>query len=108
MTGSHGGLIGGDPAAALRVNAFAAVFNDAGRIDGPGIGRLAVLDRRGILALCVATSSAMIGDAPSTFHSGVISSANRAAVASGAVIGEPLQDCLRRLAFKTTLRSAVP
>ena len=30
VTGSHGGLVGGDPAMALRTDAFAAVFNDAG------------------------------------------------------------------------------
>ncbi len=30
VTGSHGGLPGPDPAAALKVDALAAVYNDAG------------------------------------------------------------------------------
>src|SRR5215203_2771305 len=45
VTGSHGGLVGGDPAMALRTDAFAAVFNDAGiGIEEAGIGRLAALE----------------------------------------------------------------
>ena len=41
VTASHGGLVGGDPAMALRTDAFAALFNDAGiGIEQAGIGRL--------------------------------------------------------------------
>jgi len=94
VTGSHGGLIGGDPAAALRVDAFAAVFNDAGRSDGPGTSRLPVLEARGIAALTVAAGSARIGEAASSFHDGVISAANGTALAGGARLGEPVRTCL--------------
>ncbi len=52
VTGSHGGLVGGDPAMALRTDAFAAVFNDAGiGVEEAGIGRLAgarAARRRGV------------------------------------------------------------
>ena len=89
VTGSHGGLIGGDPAMALRVDAFAAAFNDAGRPDGPGITRLPALDARGIAAITVAAASARIGDAASTLAHGIISAANGAALALGAQPGRP-------------------
>ena len=94
VTGSHGGLIGGDPANALRVDGFAAVFNDAGRGDGPGTSRLAVLEARGISAVTVSASSARIGEAASSFHDGVISAANPTAIAGGARVGEPVRHCL--------------
>jgi hypothetical protein len=94
VTGSHGGLIGGDPALALRTDGFAAVFNDAGRSDGPGTSRLPALDRRGIAAVTVAASSASIGDAASTFCDGIISAANGAASRWGARPGDPLRICV--------------
>ena len=51
VTGSHGGLVGGNPAKALQVDGFAAVFNDAGAgIDRAGTTRLPALDARGIAA----------------------------------------------------------
>ena len=98
VTGSHGGLIGGDPALALRVAGFAAVFNDAGRPDGPGTSRLDVLDRRGIAALCVSAGSARIGEAASTFHDGIISAANTMAAQDGARVGDAVRECLCRWA----------
>lgn len=99
VTGSHGGLVGGDPAMALRADAFAAVFNDAGiGIDEAGIGRLPALDRRGIAAFTVAAASARIGEARSSFEDGVISRANEAAARLGAAPGLPARDVLRRWA----------
>ena len=95
VTGSHGGLIGGDPAMALRVDAYAAAFNDAGRPDGPGITRLPALDARGIAAITVAAHSARIGDAASTLDDGIISAANRTALAAGARVGQPASPWLR-------------
>jgi hypothetical protein len=85
VTASHGGLVGGDPKMALRVDGFAAVFNDAGvGIDQAGIARLPALDRRGIAAFTVAAASARIGEARSTFEDGVVSAVNEAAARRGA------------------------
>ena len=95
LTGSHGGLVGGDPAMALRTDAFAAVFNDAGvGIDHAGVGRLAALDQRGIAAFTVAASTARIGEARSSFEDGVISRVNETAAGHGAVIGGRARDVL--------------
>ena len=45
VAGSHGALVGGSPAMALRVDGFAAAFSDAGvGADGAGITRLPALD----------------------------------------------------------------
>lgn len=88
ITGSHGGLLGGNPAAAIKAPVFAAVFNDAGiGIDNAGIGRLAALDERGIAAATVAAASARIGDGRSGYYDGVISVANSTAQNLGAAAG---------------------
>jgi hypothetical protein len=85
VTGSHGGLVGGDPRLALRVAGYAGVFNDAGvGIDNAGTTRLPALDRRGIPAFTVSAASAAIGDARSSYRDGVISVANDAAHRQGA------------------------
>lgn len=98
VTGSHGGLIGGDPALALKVQADIAVFNDAGRPDGPGLSRLPALEARGMAAVTVSARSARIGDAASTFHDGIVSAANAPAIARFACPGEPLAAWLTRMA----------
>jgi hypothetical protein len=70
---------------ALRTDAFAAVFNDAGiGVEEAGVGRLPALDRRGIAAFTVAAASARIGEARSSFEDGVISRVNAAAAGLGA------------------------
>lgn len=90
VTGSHGGLIGGLAAMALRTGAFAAAFNDAGiGIDGAGVTRLPALEARNIAAVTVAAASARIGDARSTYETGRISAANATAVRLGAGVGQP-------------------
>ncbi|MEQ9575068.1 MAG: hypothetical protein RLN77_05755, partial [Rhodospirillales bacterium] len=90
---SHGGLVGGDPARALKTNAAVAVFNDAGGgIDGAGLTRLPALDARAIPAVTVGHASARIGDAASAWGAGVITHANAAAQALGAKPGDRLQD----------------
>lgn len=95
VTGSHGGLVGGKPAMALRVAGFAAVFNDAGvGIDQAGTGRLPALDARGIAAFTVSAASARIGEARSTFNDGIISAVNRTAGAMEAHVGMPARDIL--------------
>ena len=91
VTASHGGLVGGDSKMALKVDAFAAVFNDAGvGMEEAGIRRLPALDARGIAGLTVSAASARIGEAASAFDEGIISYVNAAAERLGARPGEPL------------------
>src|SRR6185503_4443542 len=48
-TGSHGALLGGKPETAIKIDVFAALYNDAGfGIEDAGIARLPVLDAREI------------------------------------------------------------
>jgi hypothetical protein len=95
VTGSHGGLVGGNPAMALRVDGFAAVYNDAGiGIENAGIARLPALDARGIAAFTVSAASARIGEARSSFEDGIISAVNRTAGAMGANVGAPAREVL--------------
>jgi hypothetical protein len=101
VTGSHGGLIAGDPKKALRAEAHAAVFNDAGIGKGDaGTTRLPALDGRGIAAFTVAASSARIGNAHSTLNDGVISRVNRLAAESGAAPGQPAREAVLRWATR--------
>lgn len=101
VTGSHGGLVGGKPEMALRVDGFAAVFNDAGiGIEDAGIGRLKPLDRRGIAAFVVRADSARIGEARSTYE-GIISVVNETAARLGAAPGERARAVLERWAAGT-------
>ena len=88
LIGSHGGLPGGDPAAALGVDALAAVFHDAGiGIDEAGVSRLPALDARGIAGATVAGTSARIGEGRSTYADGVISRVNQTAAGLGGRVG---------------------
>jgi hypothetical protein len=93
VTGSHGGLLGGRPDTALKADALAALFNDAGiGIDEAGVTRLPALDARGIAAGTVAASSARIGDARSTYEDGVLTRVNRRAAALGIRAGMTAQE----------------
>lgn len=84
LTGSHGGLMGGRPEGALKVDAFAAFFNDAGvGKDRAGLGRLSALDRRGIAAATVDAMSARLGDGLSTYRDGRLSYVNDRATSLG-------------------------
>jgi hypothetical protein len=84
VTGSHGGLLGGRPDTALKADALAALFNDAGiGIGEAGVTRLPALDSRGIAAGTVAASSARIGDARSTYEDGILTRVNRRGAALG-------------------------
>jgi len=98
ITGSHGGLIGGDPARALKAAARIAVFNDAGvGLDDVGISRLPALDQKSIAAVTVSCMSARIGDAVSALETGVISHANDTAVKLGAAVNLSLKVWLKNL-----------
>jgi hypothetical protein len=95
VTGSHGALVGGNAAMALRVEGFAAVFSDAGvGADDAGITRLPALDTRGIAGLTTSAASARIGDAASLYEDGIISYANATAQRLGARVGGPLKPVL--------------
>ena len=100
VTGSHGGLVGGQPGMALRgVAAFAAVFNDAGGgPEGWGMSRLPALDAAGVAAFTVATASARIGEGASSFRDGVISAVNPSAARLGAATGDRAEAVLARWA----------
>ncbi len=88
LTGSHGGLLGGRPEAALKADALAAVYNDAGiGIDEAGLTRLPALDARKIAAATVAATSARIGEGLSTYQDGNISRINQTAAELGATEG---------------------
>jgi hypothetical protein len=87
-TGSHGGLLGGKPDTALKADALAALFNDAGiGIDEAGVSRLPALDDRDIAAGAVAAASARIGDGRSTYENGILTRVNRRAAALGVAPG---------------------
>jgi hypothetical protein len=88
VTGSHGGILGGRPETAIRVDALAAVYHDAGiGKDRAGISRLPALDPRGIGAAAVDGSTARIGDARSLWATGRISHVNATAIGWGASAG---------------------
>jgi hypothetical protein len=92
-TGSHGGLLGGRPDTALKVDALAVLFNDAGiGIDEAGVTRLPALDARGTVSGTVAAASARIGDARSTYEDGILTRVNRRAAALGIAPGISARD----------------
>jgi len=93
VSGSHGGISAGRFAIEARLRL--AVFNDAGvGLDQAGIAALPLLQAHGIAACTVAHTSARIGEAASTWATGVVSHANAAALALGIRIGARLHDSL--------------
>lgn len=95
VTGSHGGLIGGNPSRALKAKARLAVFNDAGFGKNQiGSSRLPALDQVDVAAVTVSHKTARIGDAASAFESGVISALNAAAKALGIACDMPLDKAI--------------
>ena len=98
LTGSHGGLMGGKPELALKVDALAAFFNDAGiGIDEAGLGRLAALQTRGIAGATVAAMTARIGDGRSTYEDGIVSRVNQRAKTFGILPGITAKEAVERL-----------
>ena len=103
VTGSHGGLLGGQPERALKTAALAALFNDAGvGIEKAGIRRLAALAARGMAAATVSADSARIGDGRSTLEDGIVSHINETARHCGGRVGMTARDFLRAIAASTT------
>ena len=88
IIGSHGQLLGGRPETALKHDAIAALYNDAGcGIDDAGTSRLPALDARGIAAATVAHDSARIGDARSSWETGIVTHFNDTAARLGVRAG---------------------
>ena len=87
VSGSHGG-----PSAAAFLEDIAVrayVFNDAGRgKDASGVAALSILERRRIAAVAIASDSARIGEARSTFEDGIVSDLNATAASLGVRIGQ--------------------
>jgi hypothetical protein len=97
VTGSHGALLGGKPETAIKIDVFAALYNDADfGIEDAGIARLPVLDARGIAAACVSAWSARIGDAQSTYRDGFVSAINARAKECGGEIGISAKEMVAR------------
>lgn len=102
LTGSHGGLMGGKPEGALKVDALAAFFNDAGiGIDDAGLGRLSALQQRGIVGVTVQAMSARIGDGRSTYEDGVISRVNNQARRADILPGMTAKEAVEKLRAKS-------
>ena len=95
VTGSHCGALPGRPGYGLGVRAHGAVFNDAG--GGAGIARLPVLQAQGIPGAAVAASSARIGEARSTWETGIVSAVNRLTAERGVQAGMTVPEFAERL-----------
>jgi hypothetical protein len=88
LSGSHGGVVSGQRALAIRVPAAAALYNDAGvGMDEAGISRLSVLDEMGVAGATVSAASARIGDGRSTYADGMVSYCNELARSYGITPG---------------------
>ncbi|MGN6658597.1 MAG: hypothetical protein ACTHKN_06335, partial [Achromobacter mucicolens] len=92
VTASHGERLAGLQSDGVRASPRLVTFNDAGMgKDSAGIGRLPLLQQRGIAALTVSAHTARIGDARSCYEEGTISSANARARDLGCRVGTPLK-----------------
>ncbi len=92
LIGSHGGLLGGRPETAAKVDLHAALYNDAdGGLGGAGYTRLPALDARGIAAGTVSAWTARIGDGLSIWQTGIVSALNPTARRAGARLGDSAQ-----------------
>jgi len=80
ITASHGALLAGETASAIKYDVLACAFNDAGfGADDIGASRLPALDQRGIAAVVLDCMTARIGDARSAWETGKVSRANSVA-----------------------------
>ncbi|WP_454674302.1 hypothetical protein [Achromobacter pestifer] len=92
VTASHGERLAGLLVDGVKASPRLITFNDAGiGKDSAGIGRLPLLQQRGIAALTVSADSARIGDARSCYEDGIISCANARARELGCRVGTPLK-----------------
>lgn len=92
VTASHGERLAGLQSDGVQASPRLVTFNDAGiGKDSAGIGRLPLLQQRGIAALTVSAHTARIGDARSCYEDGTISCANARARELGCRVGTPLK-----------------
>lgn len=107
ITGSHGGLPGGQASRAAKAHVALAVFNDAGLgIDDAGIARLPALDAMSIPAAAVDCRTAHIGVARSTLKTGLLSHVNQSAARLGLSPGMTVRDSIAATA--TFLETITP
>jgi hypothetical protein len=81
---------------ALPIRPKGLICSDGGRgLDDSGIEGLAKLARHALAAAAVFSASARIGDALSTYHDGIVSTANEPARARGVTIGMKAAEAAR-------------
>lgn len=89
---SHGGLLANNPSYILKAPLYGVVLNDAGvGKNEAGLRRIYAAVDMGIAAAAVSAASARIGDARSTWETGVISCVNDLAAKAGGQIGMTTQ-----------------
>lgn len=99
VTGSHGGLIGGDPSRACKAKARFVSFSDAGRgKNDVGVSRLPALDATGIAAVVLDCMSCEIGNAASAFETGIVSAVNETARRFGVDQGQTVKAAIHAVA----------
>ena len=83
---------------ALPVHPKGLICNDGGRgLDDSGVEGLIELARHGLAAAAVASASARIGDALSTYQDGIVATANEPARARGVTIGMRAAEAARMM-----------
>lgn len=93
VSASHGGTSSGE--FALEVPLASAFFNDAGvGKDKAGISALDMLQARGVAAGTISHETGRIGDSQDMWDNGVISHANKLAIAAGLKPGLRIKDAL--------------
>lgn len=99
VSGTHGALLGGRADdGILKVDVFAAFFNDAGGgKDDCGYARLPVLESRGIAAATLSANTARIGDGRSGYETGVLSRVNGIGKRLGLEEGMSAREAVARL-----------
>jgi hypothetical protein len=99
VTGSHGGASAGEYA--RRFGVAAMVCSDAGiGKDAAGVAGLEMIDRAGIMGIAVSHESARIGDGRDIWDHGIISFANRTALAAGIRREYPVRDELMAFLYR--------
>lgn len=89
VAGSHGALIGAKLPSLPSPKPIGIILNDAGvGIDSVGVSSLPVLDESGIPAATVSAATARIGDARSSWNSGILSHVNSLARSYDAAPGD--------------------
>jgi hypothetical protein len=81
---------------ALPIRPKGLICNDGGRgLNDSGTEGLAEMARHGLAAVAVSSASARIGDALSTYHDGIVSTANEPARARSVTIGMKAAEAAR-------------